>query len=51
MSAQVVALAGANGYVGKAFVDAFVDLNAFQIRLLVRNESVSLSDSYICKPD
>ncbi|CAE6395838.1 unnamed protein product [Rhizoctonia solani] len=35
MSAQVVALAGANGYVGKAFLDAFLDLNAFQIRLLI----------------
>lgn len=40
MSAQVVALAGANGYVGKAFVDAFLNLNAFKLRLLVRTESI-----------
>ncbi|CAE6412323.1 unnamed protein product [Rhizoctonia solani] len=40
MSAKVVALAGANGYVGKAFVDAFLHLGAFQVRLLVRNESI-----------
>lgn len=41
MSAKVVALAGANGYVGKAFANAFLDLNSFQLRLLVRAESVS----------
>ncbi|KEP48729.1 isoflavone reductase-like protein [Rhizoctonia solani 123E] len=40
MSAKVVALAGANGYVGKAFANAFLDLNAFQVRLLVRAESI-----------
>ncbi|KAG8755542.1 hypothetical protein FRC11_005958, partial [Ceratobasidium sp. 423] len=40
MSAKVVALAGASGYVGKAFVDAFLSLNAFQVRLLVRTESI-----------
>ncbi|CAE6425385.1 unnamed protein product [Rhizoctonia solani] len=39
MSAKVVALAGASGYVGKAFVDAFLDLSAFQLRILVRTES------------
>ncbi|QRW16426.1 NmrA-like family domain-containing protein 1 [Rhizoctonia solani] len=33
MPAKVVALAGASGYVGKAFVDAFLKLNAFQVRL------------------
>ncbi|GAB1519679.1 hypothetical protein RhiTH_002747 [Rhizoctonia solani] len=41
MSAKVVALAGANGYVGKALADAFLDLNPFQVRLLVRNESIN----------
>ncbi|KAH7343354.1 hypothetical protein B0J17DRAFT_713536 [Rhizoctonia solani] len=40
MSAKVVALAGANGYVGKAFVDAFLSLNTFQVRLLVRTQSI-----------
>ncbi|CAE6522470.1 unnamed protein product [Rhizoctonia solani] len=40
MSAKVVALAGANGYVGKAFVDAFLNLDAFQVRLLARSESI-----------
>ncbi|GAB1519680.1 hypothetical protein RhiTH_002748 [Rhizoctonia solani] len=40
MPAKVVALAGASGYVGKAFVDAFLKLNAFQVRLLVRSESI-----------
>ncbi|KAG8716077.1 hypothetical protein FRC11_009702 [Ceratobasidium sp. 423] len=40
MSAQVVALAGANGYVGKAFVDAFLNLDAFKLRLLVRTQSI-----------
>ncbi|CAE7226643.1 unnamed protein product [Rhizoctonia solani] len=40
MSAKVVALAGANGYVGKAFANAFLDLNSFQLRLLVRAESI-----------
>ncbi|KAL5636550.1 hypothetical protein ACGC1H_000490 [Rhizoctonia solani] len=40
MSAKVIALVGANGYVGKAFVDAFLTLGAFQLRLLVRTESI-----------
>ncbi|KAJ1309094.1 hypothetical protein OPQ81_004772 [Rhizoctonia solani] len=40
MSVKVVAIAGANGYVGKAFTEAFLNLNAFQVRLLVRAESI-----------
>ena len=40
MSAKVVALAGANGYVGKAFANAFLDLNAFQLRILTRASSL-----------
>ncbi|CAE6473299.1 unnamed protein product [Rhizoctonia solani] len=40
MSAKLVALAGANGYVGKVFTNAFLALNAFQLRLLVRTESI-----------
>ncbi|CAE6452244.1 unnamed protein product [Rhizoctonia solani] len=40
MSAKVVALAGANGNVGRFFTDAFLKLNAFQVCLLVRNQSV-----------
>ncbi|CAE6505180.1 unnamed protein product [Rhizoctonia solani] len=40
MSAKVVALAGANGYVGKAFVDQFLELNVFQLRILARTESI-----------
>ncbi|CAE6511999.1 unnamed protein product [Rhizoctonia solani] len=40
MSAKVVALAGAGGYVGKAVVDAFLTLKAFKVRLLVRTESI-----------
>ncbi|CAE6484243.1 unnamed protein product [Rhizoctonia solani] len=40
MSAQVVALAGANGYVGKALANAFLDVSAYKVRLLVRPESI-----------
>ncbi|CUA69064.1 hypothetical protein RSOLAG22IIIB_03741 [Rhizoctonia solani] len=47
MSAKVVALAGADGYVGKAFVDAFLNLNAFQIRILVRTESNELYQNLV----
>lgn len=41
MSAKVVALAGANGYVGKAFADAFLNTKGFQLRILARPSSVS----------
>ncbi|KAJ1309095.1 hypothetical protein OPQ81_004773 [Rhizoctonia solani] len=40
MSAKIVALAGANGYVGKAFAKAFLDIDTFEVRLLVRTESI-----------
>ncbi|KAB5593373.1 Isoflavone reductase-like protein [Ceratobasidium theobromae] len=40
MSAKVVALAGANGFVGKAFANAFLGVNAFQLRILTRASSV-----------
>lgn len=39
-TAKVVALAGASGYVGKAFAKAFLDVNAFQLRILTRPESI-----------
>lgn len=40
MSAKIVALAGANGYVGKAFANALLDVDASQLRILTRAESV-----------
>lgn len=39
--AKVVALAGVSGYVGKSFVNALLNTNAFQLRILARTESVS----------
>jgi nucleoside-diphosphate-sugar epimerase len=41
MSAKVVAIAGAGGFVGKAFANAFLDTGAFEIRILTRESSVS----------
>ncbi|KAG8740249.1 hypothetical protein FRC10_004549 [Ceratobasidium sp. 414] len=40
MSAKVVAIAGAGGFVGKAFTDALLDAKAFQVRVLTRKSSV-----------
>ncbi|KAB5591507.1 hypothetical protein CTheo_5064 [Ceratobasidium theobromae] len=40
MAAKVVALAGANGLVGKPFANAFLDANAFQLRILTRPSSI-----------
>ncbi|KDN38855.1 hypothetical protein RSAG8_09261, partial [Rhizoctonia solani AG-8 WAC10335] len=40
MSAKVVALAGASGFIGKAFANAFLNVGALQLRLLVRAESI-----------
>jgi nucleoside-diphosphate-sugar epimerase len=42
MSAKIVALAGSNGYVGKAFADAFLNANGFQLRILARATSVGI---------
>ena len=42
MSAKVVAVAGASGFVGTAFLDAFLELEPLEIRILTRASSVSL---------
>jgi uncharacterized protein YbjT (DUF2867 family) len=42
MSAKVIALAGASGYVGKAFVNAFLDIKAFELRVLTRPSLVRI---------
>lgn len=41
MSAKIVAIAGAGGYVGKAFTDALLDLNKFEVRVLTRESSIN----------
>jgi hypothetical protein len=46
MSAKVIALAGANGYVGKAFANAFLDIKAFELRILTRPSSVRISSRW-----
>ncbi|KAG8733983.1 hypothetical protein FRC10_012043 [Ceratobasidium sp. 414] len=40
MSAKVVAVAGAGGFVGKAITDALLGVKAFQVRILTRESSV-----------
>ncbi|KAG9120929.1 hypothetical protein FRC07_003336 [Ceratobasidium sp. 392] len=40
MSAKVVSVAGAGGYVGKAFTDALLDVKAFEVRILTRGSSI-----------
>jgi len=40
MSAKVIAVAGATGYVGKALTDALLDAKTFQVRILARESSV-----------
>lgn len=42
MSTKVIAVAGASGYVGVPFMDAFLQMNAFEIRVLTRASSVSI---------
>ncbi|KAG8712188.1 hypothetical protein FRC08_014919 [Ceratobasidium sp. 394] len=39
MSAKIIAVAGASGYVGKALTDAFLELGAFEVRILTRESS------------
>jgi nucleoside-diphosphate-sugar epimerase len=41
MSAKVIAVAGANGFVGKAITNALLDIGAFDVRVLTRESSVS----------
>ena len=48
MSAKVVAIAGAGGYVGKSFADALLDSNKFDVRILTRESSVSNSTVRLC---
>lgn len=40
MTTKVVALAGANGYVGKAITNALLDANAYKLRILTRTSSL-----------
>ncbi|KAF8597092.1 NAD(P)-binding protein [Ceratobasidium sp. AG-I] len=40
MSAKVIAVAGASGFVGVAFLDALLKLKAFEIRILTRASSI-----------
>lgn len=40
MTAKVVAIVGASGYVGKFFTDELLQVNAFEIRILTRSSSV-----------
>lgn len=41
MSAKVIAVAGASGYVGKAVTDALLETKVFEVRVLTRELSVS----------
>ncbi|KAF8596557.1 NAD(P)-binding protein, partial [Ceratobasidium sp. AG-I] len=40
MSAKVVAIAGAGGFVGKAFTNALLDIKKFEVRVLTRESSI-----------
>ncbi|QRV73104.1 NmrA-like family domain-containing protein 1 [Ceratobasidium sp. AG-Ba] len=40
MAAKIIAIAGASGYVGKAFTSALLDAPAFDVRILTRESSL-----------